>query len=210
MKYRFHYETDSLRGIAIFCMVIAMPLYFLAACSWGGKKEFVDFEFDNETSYNLKSTGVTMSISDSGITRYRLETNEWYIFDEASEPYYYFPDKIHGERLDTLLRVEYVFDADTAYYYTNKKLWKFINNVKVINLEGQQFETSLLYHDNAEGRFYSDQFIRVTKGEFVNSGAGFEANQTLTEYRIFNSKAEIPIQENTPADSTVLENSPPE
>ena len=207
MNDRIRYETDTLRGMAI-CMMIAMLLSFFISCS-GGKKEFVDFEFDSETSYNVKSTDVTMFISDSGITRYRLETKAWYIFDEASEPYYYFPEKIHGERLDTLFRVEAVFDADTAYYYTKKKLMKFINNVKVVNLEGQQFETSLLYYDNAEGRYYSDQFIRITKGDFVNTGTGFEANQTLTEYRIFNSKAEIPIQENTPADSIAVEIPPP-
>jgi LPS export ABC transporter protein LptC len=207
MNDRIRYETDTLRGMAI-CMMIAMLLSFFISCS-GGKKEFVDFEFDSETSYNVKSTDVTMLISDSGITRFRLETKAWYIFDEASEPYYYFPEKVHGERLDTLFQVEAVFDADTAYYYIKKKLMKFINNVKVVNLEGQQFETSLLYYDNAEGRYYSDQFIRITKGDFVNTGTGFEANQTLTEYRIFNSTAEIPIQENTPADSIAVEIPPP-
>jgi len=204
MKYRFRYETDRLSGMAIFCMLIAMPLYFFISCSWG-KKEFVDFEFDSETSYNVKSTGVVMLISDSGITRFRVETQEWYIFEEASEPYNYFPEKIHGEQLDTLFRVEASFDADTAYYYYKRKLWKLIGNVKAVNLAGEQFETSLLFWDEAEERIYSDQFIRITKGEFINTGTGFEANQTLSEYRIFNSTAVIPIQENTPTDSTAIE-----
>jgi len=205
MKYRFHCETDSLKGIAIVCMMIVMPFYFFISCGMG-KKEFVDFEFDSETSYNLRSTDVTMLISDSGITRFRLEAKEWYIFEDASEPYHYFPEKVHGEQLDTLLRVEAVIDSDTAYYYHKKKLMKFIDNVKVVNLSGQMFETSLLYWDEAEGRFYSDQFIRITKGEFINTGMGFEANQTLSEYRIFNPTAEFLIQENTPADSTFVAN----
>ena len=198
----------SFRDMAIIIQVIAMSQFFFISCN-GGKKEFVDFEFDSETSYNMKTTDVTLLISDSGITKFRLETKEWYVFDEAAEPYYYFPQKVHGEQLDTLLRIEAYFDADTAYYYSKKKLWKLINNVKAVNLEGQLFETSLLYWDNTEGRIYSDQFMRITKGEFINSGIGFEANQTLSEYKIFNATAEIPFEENIQADTTTIEIAPP-
>jgi len=204
LDFRF-FKNSRFRSIAIICMMIAMLLYFFISCS-GGKKEFVDFEFDRETSYNMKTTDVTLLISDSGITKFRLETKEWYVFDEAAEPYYYFPQKVHGEQLDTLLRVEAYFDADTAYYYSQKKLWKLINNVKAVNLEGQLFETSLLYWDNTEGRIYSDQFMRITKGEFINSGIGFEANQTLSEYKIFNATAEIPFEENISTDTITKAN----
>ena len=186
-------------------MMIAVPFYFFISCG-GGKKDYIDFVFDSETSYNVKSTDVTMFISDSGITKFKLVTKTWYIFEEAAEPYYYFPDKVHGEQLDTLFNVEACFDADTVYYYYKKELWKFIDNVKAVNLAGDQFETSILYWDNADERIYSDQFIRITRGDFINTGTGFESNQTLSEYRIFNSTAEIPIEENTPADSTAKEN----
>ena len=188
-------SRTSFKSMAIICMMIAMPLYFFASCT-GEKKEFVDFEFDSETSYNMKTTNVTLLISDSGITKFRLEAKEWYVFDEAAEPYYYFPEKVHGEQLDTSLRIEAYFDADTAYFYSNKKLWKLINNVKAVNLDGQQFETSLLYWDNAGERIYSDRYIRITKGEFVNVGtSGFEANQNLSKYELFNVTADIPFEE---------------
>ena len=207
MKYRFLCETDRLRGMAIICMMIAMPLNFLMSCSGGGRK-LVDYEFDKETSYTMKSTEVVMFVSDSGITRFRFEAKEWYVFDEAAEPYRYFPEKIHGEQLDTLFHVEAGFDADTAYHYPHKKLWKFVGNVKAINVAGELFETSLLFWDEGEDKIYSDQFIRITKGEFINTGIGFEANQTLTQYRIFNSQAEIPLQENTPTDTTAIATTP--
>lgn len=206
MKYRFRNEANNLSGMAIICLMIAMPFCFLGSCS--GKKGFADFEFDSEAFYNVKSSDVIMLISDSGITRFRLETKAWLIFEEAQEPYNYFPEKIHGERLDTLLNVEAVFDADTAYYYYRKKLWKLVNNVKAVNLAGEQFETDLLFWNDAEERIYSDQFIRITKGEFINTGTGFESNRTLSDYRIFNATAEIPFQENTPADSTATEITP--
>jgi hypothetical protein len=43
-------------------------------------------------------------------------------------------------------------------------------------------------------KIYSDQFVRYTRGEFVDYGVGFEANQTLTYYEIYHAGAEIPFQ----------------
>ncbi|MDR0794845.1 MAG: LPS export ABC transporter periplasmic protein LptC [Tannerella sp.] len=184
----------------------ALTLFVLGSCN-KGKNELIDFVFDNESSYTMSTTNSISYVSDtSGITRQKLEAKVWYSFDEASEPYWFFPEKIYGEQYDSLLNVEATFEADTAYYYFKKKLLKCINNVKVINLEGDQFETSLLFYDENEGKFYSDQFIRIIRGDYVNTGIGFESNHNLTKYRIFKATAEIPFQENTPADTVAIEN----
>ena len=209
MKVRWLYETDQYGGITIIFMMIVMPLFFVSSCG-GGKKEFVDFVFDKETSYKVRSTDVFMFVSDSGITKYRMEAKEWLVFDEATEPYWYFPEKIYGEQFDSLFNVVATFSADTAYNYTQKNLWKFVDNVVAVNEEGEQFETSLLFLDRTEGKIYSDRFIRITKGDFINTGTGFEANENLTKYKIFNATAEIPFQENEPAYSTTVETPPAE
>jgi len=186
---------------SIIWLAIALPLFFCNACHQDAK-EMVDIVFNKETSYTVKSTDVIMFVSDSGVTRFRAEAKEWYIFEEASDPYWYFPEKVHGEQFDSLFTVSARFDADTAYYYTKKQLWKLVSNVVAVNREGQQFETSLLFWDQKGEKVYSDRFIRITQGDFVNTGVGFEANQTLTRYRIFNPQAVIPISEKASADST--------
>ncbi|MDR0758318.1 MAG: LPS export ABC transporter periplasmic protein LptC [Tannerella sp.] len=173
---------------------VVMPLFFFTSCSHD-KKEFVDIVFDPETNYTMKATDIFTLVSDSGVVKYRAEAQEWLIFDKAKEPYWYFPQKVHVEKLDTLFRVEAGFDADTAYYYSKKKLWKFIGNVDARNTAGERFETSLLYWDQNTEKVYSDQFIRVTKDDIVNTGIGFESNRTLTNYRIFKASAVIPIRE---------------
>ena len=208
MKY--HFLNDTTPNMAIFLRMIAIFLFFSStACR--EKKELVDIVFDNELSYTMRDTDAQTFISDSGITRIRMEAKEWLVFDEATEPYWYFPEKFHAERFDTLFQVEASFDADTAYYYTKKKMWKFVDNVRAVNLEGELFETSLLYWDENEEKIYSDQLIRITKGEFINIGTGgFESNHTLTKYRLFSAKAEIPVQENMPEDTVFIENTPSE
>ncbi|MDR2041775.1 MAG: LPS export ABC transporter periplasmic protein LptC [Tannerella sp.] len=197
-------KTDK-QGIAILSGAIAM--FFLTgfvSCE-REKKELVDIVFDREHTYTMRSTDISTLISDSGVTRYKMVTKEWLFFEEASEPYWYFPEKVHVEKFDTLFRAESSIDADTAYFFTKKKLWKLVGNVEIENQQGERFETSLMYWDQNEEKIYSDQYIRITKGEFINTGIGFESNQQLTKYRIFRPAAEIPYREKVPRDSTAID-----
>ena len=195
-------------SIAIVFMAVAMLLFCsLAACNREVKEE-VEIGFNPDSTYTMKAVDVVTLVSDSGITRYKVQTREWYMFGEASEPYWYFPKKLHLEKFDSLFRVEASVDADTAYFYQHRKLWKLIGHVRVRSLQGEQFETSVLYWDQNLEKVYSDQFIRITKGEFVNTGQGFETNQALTQYRIFNSAAEIPFEDHS-IDSTDTAPPPP-
>lgn len=199
-----HLRPNKESRIAILFGVIAMPLLCALVSCGGEKKEIVDVGFDPDSSYTMKATQIVTMVSDSGITRYKVVTATWLMFDEAEEPYWFFPEKVHLEKYDSLFRVEASVDADTAYYYKLKELWKLSGNVRVKNFEGEQFETELLFWDEQEKKIHSDRFIRITKGDFVNTGMGFESNLTLTQYRIFKAGAEIPLETNE-ADTTQSE-----
>jgi LPS export ABC transporter protein LptC len=205
MEHRLLRDSDK-QSIAILFGVIAMFFFVSISCS-REKKELVDIAFDREHTYTMKATEVSTFISDSGVVRYKMETKEWLFYEEASEPHWFFPEKVHVEKFDTLFQVEAKIDADTAYYFTKKKLWKLIGNVEVENLEGERFETSLLYWDQKTEKIYSDQFIRIIKGDFVNTGVGFDSNQTLTRWQIYNAEAEIPVQEKA-SDTVNVEKTP--
>ena len=128
-----------------------MPFLCALVSCGGEKKEIVDVGFDPNNSYTMKATQIVTMVSDSGITRYKVVTAEWLMFDEAEEPYWFFPEKVHLEKFDSLFRVEASVDADTAYYYKRKELWKLSGNVRVKNLEGEQFETELLFWNACKG-----------------------------------------------------------
>ena len=179
-----------------------MLLLFTASCG-SDVKEVVHDKFDPETSFTLKTTDASVLISDSGITRYRLVAKEWLMYAKAKEPYSYFPEGFYVEKFDSLFNTEASIKADTAYNYEKKHLWKLVGNVKVENLEGKKFETSLLYWDQNQEKIYSDQYIRVEEGDKVITGYGFESNQDMSKYLIFNSAGTFPIDE-TPADSALI------
>ena len=202
-------QKENNPGIAIASIAVAMLLFCVFVSCSREVKEEVEIGFNPDSTYTMKAVDVVTLVSDSGVTRYKVQTREWYMFGEASEPYWYFPKKLHLEKFDSLFRVEASVDADTAYFYERRKLWKLVGKVRVRSLQGEQFETSVLYWDQNSETIYSDRFIRITKGDFVNTGQGFESNQALTQYRIFNSAAEIPFEDRS-SDSTSMAPPPPQ
>lgn len=203
-KQRFHCKTKHTGITTIIGIVVMLLLFSTFSCS-KEKKEIVEVAFNPETTYTMLTEGVSTLMSDSGVTRYRLNTETWLTYDKAEEPYYYFPNGLYIERFDTLFNPEATIKADTGYYWTKKGLYKLINNVEIKNLEGERFETSLLYWDQEAERVWSDQFIRITRDDKVITGIGFESNQTMTNYQIFNSAGEFTVEDTDPVDSAQAE-----
>ena len=173
-------------------MAIVM-LAFAGGC--GGKTESIALVFSPDSSYVVRTTGVSTLISDSGVTRYRLITDEWLIYSQATEPYWYFPTGLYLEKFDSTFNVEGSVKADTAYYYINKNEWLLLKNVKIANLQGEKFDTEKLIWEQKTGRIHSEEFIRIEQLNKTITGYGFESNQEMTNYRIFNPQGIFPIPE---------------
>ena len=187
IKNRFLCKTNE-QGITTIFAVVVMLLLFTASCN-GDNKEVVVVDFDPETTYTLRTTD-------------RAFSKEFLKFDKAKEPFSYFPEGIYVEKFDTLFNIEASLKADTAYNYEKKGLWKLIGNVRVENLEGKKFETSLLFWDQKEEKVYSDKYIRIQEDDKIITGIGFESNQNMTQYKIFNSQGVFPVSESVTTDST--------
>lgn len=196
---RFLGKTNNM-GITTTLIVVVMLLLFTASCG-KEKTETVVVAFDPERTYTMKATDVSTLISDSGITRYRLKAKEWLVFSKAAEPHWYFPEGIYIEKFDTLFHAEASVKADTAYYYDKKGLWELIGNVKVESLQGERFETSQLFWNQKDEKVYSDKYIRIEQADKIITGIGFESNQNMTQYKIFNSQGIFPISETAPTDT---------
>ena len=191
-------------GITITSGVVVMLLLFFVSC---GKEhqEVVNVTFDPEKTYTMKATDVSSLISDSGITRYRMNAKIWLVYDKAAEPHWYFPNGIYVEKFDTLFQTEASIKADTAYYYDKKGLWKLIGNVEVESLQGEHFETSQLFWDQKKEKFYSDKYISIEQADKIITGIGFESNQNMTQYKIFNSQGIFPVNSASTADTTHID-----
>jgi len=154
-----------------------------------------DAVINRDSLPSMTSLGVTTLISDSGITRYKIVTEEWMIFDKKNPPYWAFEKGVYLEKFDTLLHIDASIKADTAYYFEKKKLWELKGNVKILSQKGDKFETEQLYWDEKKKKVYSDKFIRIEQEDKTITGYGFESNQELTDYVIKNTTGSFIVED---------------
>ena len=113
-------------SITITSGVIVM-LLLLSSC--GGKKKAMGEAITERDSLPMMTTlGVTTLISDSGVTRYRVNTEEWSVYDRKKPSYWAFEKGVYLEQFDSIFHIEASIKADTAYYYDKERLWKLIGN----------------------------------------------------------------------------------
>ena len=175
-------------------------------CSKSGKNLAAAVE-ERDSLSSMTSLGVTTLISDSGITRYKIITEEWCIFDKKNPPYWAFEKGVYLEKFDTLLHIDASIKADTAYYYDRNKLWELKGNVQIRSQRGDKFEKSQMFWDEKNKTVYSDKYIKIEQEDKTLTGYGFESNQELTEYVIKNTTGIFIIedtQSNTPQTSEPL------
>lgn len=143
----------------------------------------------------LKSIGVSTLISDSGVIRYKIISEDWFIFDKKDPTYWSFEKGLFIEKFYEDHHVEAFISCDTAYYFDQNKLWELRGRVFVKNLKGETFKTSLLYWDQAEHRIYSDRYMEIDGETRKLSGYNFSSDEAMSDYIIHSSSGLMPIKE---------------
>lgn len=189
-KYRKNYFFIN-TSIAIACWVVVMLLTFPSCTE--SKRPLAAAILHRDSLPVMKTLGVSTLISDSGITRYRITTKEWLIFDRKNPPYWSFEKGLLLEKFDSTYHVDASIKADTAYYYSSKKLWELKGHVLIKNVRGDKFTTEQLFWDQNLAKVYSNKFIRIQKSDRIITGHGFESNQQMTVYKIHKTAGAIPI-----------------
>jgi Protein of unknown function (DUF1239). len=175
-------------------MVVVM-LFLVISCEGGGKIQQIDAITDRATMPKLKANDVITVVSDSGVTRYRISTPEWNIYDRAEKPYWDFPQGIHLEKFDENLNIDANIHSKYAKYLENDQLWELRDSVRMINLEGELFETEQVFWNEKTQKVYSDVEVRITQTTRIINAIGFESNQQMTKYVLRETTGIFPVEE---------------
>lgn len=167
---------------------------FICACGDKGVKQS-DMSQPRKNLAALVTDSVSTLISDSGVTRYRIEAPQWLIFDRTDTPYQEFPEGIYLEQFDTDLKVQASLKADYAYYDENAQQWLLRGNVHALNRKGEEFDTPEMKWDQKTHRVYSDTSIYITRETSIIEGVGFDSNEEMSKYTILNPTGVFPINE---------------
>ena len=189
---RFAKKTIEQTSTTIATLAVVV-LIFLTSCQ---EKQFNAPAIECRDSLAVMSTyGVSTLISDSGRISYKIDAEEWFVFDKRQPPYWAFEKGVYLEKYDHELNIEATIQCDTAYYYSEQKLWKLTGNVDIRNPKDERFFTDLMYWDQEKELIYSDAYIKIEQEDQVTEGVGFSSNQSMTVWEIKNTKGIYAIKE---------------
>ena len=103
------YHKNASITIVLGAMVM---LLLFSSCS-GKKKELGDAITERDSMAVMDTRGVTTLVSDSGVTRYRINTEEWLVFDRKNPPYWAFEKGVYLEKFDSIFQVEASITCET-------------------------------------------------------------------------------------------------
>ena len=176
----------------IFLLFSVLPMF--VGCSAESKEQAG--EGDSIELPNMVTSDVNMLISDSGVIKYKAIAPLWYVYEnDVRNKYWYFPEGIRLDQIDTTFATEFSIESDTAYNYETKQLWHLIKNVKIRNTMGEYFETNDLYWDMRNHKVYSDSFIHIERPDAIIEGFGFTSDDAFTKYEIRQTSGIFPFQE---------------
>ncbi len=180
-------------------------LFLLSACS-KSKQPITDAITNRDSVPIMTTRDVSTYVSDSGVVRYKIVTDEWKVFDRLDPSRWSFEEGIYLEKFNNDLSIAATIVADTAYYYDKQELWELRGNVHIENEQDEQFDTQLLFWNQQTKKVYSDLFIRIRQQKRIITGIGFTSNQEFTNYTIKQTQGIFPIKEEPrqPNDSTAI------
>ena len=201
MSYRQRI-LNSRNFISITVAIWATVMFLFFPSCIGKEKKFASAINEKDSLPDMHSIGVVSYVSDSGMIRYKIVTDEWLVFSKKNPPYWAFEKGLYLEKFDTLFRVDASIKADTAYYHEKKEIWELRGNVHIQNQLGDKFDTELLFWDQSKERIYSDRFIKIEQEDKILTGYGFDSNQEMTEYEIFTPTGIFTVEDTAPTDTT--------
>ena len=189
LKTTFKYKTFS-----ITVAISAIVMLVLSSCG-PSVENSATLDVERDSAAVMKSYDVVTLVSDSGVTRFRVKTPEWLVYDKKKNPTWEFPQGVHLEQFDKSLEVHSEVSAKNATYFTELEQWILRDSVRVVNVEGERFETDILYVHQKEDRIFTDKFVKIYQKERVITGIGIESNQRLTKYKVLKPQGVFPLDD---------------
>ena len=141
-----------------------------------------------EDSVSMMTTyGVNTLISDSGVIKYRIVSEQWDVNTVRQPSRWEFMKGIFFEQFDEQFHVQAYIQADTAWYFDQQRLWKLRGRVNLRNVDGLVFTSEELYWDGMKHEFYSHCYSKLVTPERTIEGTYFRSDEQMTHYRVSNS-----------------------
>ena len=164
---------------------------------------------DRDSASMMVSYGVNTLISDSGVIKYRIVTERWDVNTVRQPSRWTFEKGVFFEQFDEKFHVQAYVQADTAWYFDQKKLWHLRGRVCIRNVNGLIYTSEELYWDGIRHELYSNVFSKVVTPERTMEGTYFLSDERMTHYIVSNSKGSFERDSMTGEDEKPQETTSP-
>lgn len=144
--------------------------------------------YPKDSASVMVTWGVNTLISDSGVIRYRVVTEKWEVNQVKHPSFWRFDRGLFLEQFDEKFHIVSYIQADTAFYFDQRKLWELRGRVRVRTKDGLRFSSEELFWDQVRREFYSNRFSRVITPTREMQGTRFLSDEGMTHYTVSNSK----------------------
>ena len=184
MRYRCRKVAVKARWLLPFTLFAFLLLF---ACTEA--KEHTAPAINPEDSVSMMTSyGVNTLISDSGVIKYRIVTEQWDVNTVRQPSRWEFMKGIFFEQFDEQFHVQGYIQADTAWYFDQQRLWKLRGRVCLRNINGLIYTSEELYWDGMKHEFYSNFYSRVVTPERTIEGTYFRSDEQMNHYKVSNSQ----------------------
>lgn len=153
--------------------------------------------YDRDSVSMMTSYGVNTLISDSGVIKYRIVTERWDVNMVRIPSRWTFEKGVFFEQFDEKFHVQAYIQADTAWYFDQKKLWHLRGRVWIRNINGLIYQSEELFWDGIKHELYSNVYSKVTTPERSMEGSYFLSDEQMRHYIVTNSKGSFEREDMT-------------
>ncbi|WP_410524360.1 LPS export ABC transporter periplasmic protein LptC [Prevotella sp. AGR2160] len=160
---------------------------FLTGCQ-EQKEHIAPAIHDRDSVDVMTSYGVNTLVSDSGVIKYRIVAERWTVNEVKNPSRWSFEKGIFMEAFDENFHVYSYVQADTAYYYDQRKLWNLRGRVRILTKDGLRFASNEIFWDMNSHEIYSFSFSRLVTPDRTLQGTYFKSDEQMTKYVVSNTR----------------------
>ncbi len=166
----------------LLCTVFCLLSVFLFSCENSDKALQ---EWSQDKALTEEAVNINTLFSQGGRIKANL-TAPLMLREQADSVFVEFPKTLHVDFYDSTGKRESQLDALYGKYFETANKVFLRDSVVVSTVRGDTLRAPELWWDQNKGKFYTDKLVRIKQADKqIYGGRGFEAEQDLSTYTIF-------------------------
>ena len=143
---------------------------------------------DRDSVPVMTTYGVNTLISDSGVIKYRIVTEQLEINENRHPSRWTFNKGVLLTQFDLKKHVVGYIQCDTAVYYDKDRRWELRGRVRILTAQGLTFYSNELYWDERNHEMWSYSYSHLKTPDKELEGNWFRSDEQMTDYEIRQTK----------------------